>query len=221
MERPDQILRLKRGNWINSRNLQCAVLVRDASHSMSHERKAQDASTATNELIEELAHPTNKDGFILGVIDFDEEVTRTIEPQRVTSLGAVPAIRPGASTNLTAGLLGAEQLLDLAEASVTLRPEGTRFLPHLVILFSDGGHNEGPPPEEVAARLADRGVILVTIAFGTKAHKDRLRSLSSNGQCFRECRNGRELRAFFAQVGGTLAASVAAGKAFPTISLAD
>jgi Mg-chelatase subunit ChlD len=221
MDKPDHTQRLKRGSWINSRNLQCAIVVRDASGSMAHEKKALDASTATNELIEELAHPANKDGFILGVIDFDVEVTRTIVPQRATTLGAVPPIHPRAITNLTAGLLGAEELLDQAESSSTLRPEGTRFLPHLVILFSDGGHNEGPPPEDVAARLAARGVILVTIAFGSKAHKDRLKALSTNGQCFRECRNGRELRAFFAQVGGTLAASVAAGKAFPTVSLGD
>lgn len=45
------------------------VLVRDGSGSMSGQ-KAQDASSASLDLVAELAQPANKDGFVVGVVDF-------------------------------------------------------------------------------------------------------------------------------------------------------
>ncbi|MEM6914923.1 MAG: vWA domain-containing protein [Verrucomicrobiota bacterium] len=222
MQKPDQNQRMKRGNWINSRHLQCAVIARDASGSMSEENRARDASLATNELTEELAHPANKDGFVLGIVDFDVDVTQMVPMAKASVMGRVTDISPGQATNITAGLEKAEQLLEAAENDASLLPEGGRFLDHLVILFSDGGHNHGiQEPEEVAKRMADKGILVVTVAFGKYADKNRLKALSSKGQMFAECRTGQELRQFFAQVGGTLAATVAAGTSFADGFLAD
>lgn len=222
MKKPDFSQRISRGNWINSRHLQCAVVVRDASGSMSREGRAKEASQATTDLIEELSHPANKDGFLVGIVDFDTAVTNSIPVTKATAMEAVEHIRPGRSTNITAGLEEAEQLLSQVDGDPSLLPEGGRFLSHVVILFSDGGHNHGSvPPEEVAGRLADKGIQLVSVAFGERADKDRLKALSSRGQLFAECRTGAELRQFFAQVGGTLAASVATGTSFAEQFLSD
>jgi uncharacterized protein YegL len=81
----------------------------------------------------------------------------------------------------------------------------------LVLLFSDGCHNTGPSPEPAAARLRAAGATVVSVAYGTDADEDLLRRLATSPQHFFRCKDGKELRAFFAAVGATLSASVPRG----------
>ena len=60
---------LRRPKWICSLVKQIVILIRDGSPSMQG-KKAKDAQAATGNLVEELALPQNKNGFICAVVDF-------------------------------------------------------------------------------------------------------------------------------------------------------
>ncbi len=197
---------VQRPQWLTKNFKQLAVLVRDCSPSMSG-RKADDASIASRELTEELASPLNRDGFQLAVVDFSSsaEVVNPVRP--ATELTSqVSEIRVhGGSTNFTAGLEAALHLLRTGESSEEqmLRP--------VVVAFTDGHHNSGPMPNDVAEQvkqLAD----LVTVAFGDDADEGLLKKLATSPQHFYRCRNGAELRAFFAAVGRTITGSLQQGR---------
>jgi len=203
---------LRRPNWICKNVKQIVILVRDASGSMSGTPAAQ-ASTATLDLVGELANPSNKDGFIIAIVDFAENAVTVHDLTRASDLnGKVTPLQIGRSmlggtTNLTAGIETANGILGKAR-----RPDqaGTAYLRPVVIAFTDGGHNQGPAPHDAANRLkaiAD----LVTVAFGDSADEALMRDLACTPQHFYRCSNGRELRQFLAAMGATMTATMAAG----------
>jgi uncharacterized protein YegL len=193
---------VERPAWITAGTKQLAVLVRDCSPSTSGQ-KARDASEAGRELATELANPMNHDGFDVAVVDFARAAKLAND---VTPAGTlVSTLRPiavhGGSTNLTAGL-------EIAR-DVIRRPEfqDESHLRPVVVAFTDGCHNTGPHPRDIAAevkQLAD----LVTVAFGEDADEALLRDQATSPQHFYRCRNGGELRTFFAAVGRTLTVSL-------------
>lgn len=198
---------LRRPSWICRNVRQNVVLVRDTSGSMSGQ-KAKDASAASLDLVNELAQPVNKDGFSVAVVDFAES-SKIVHPlEKATELdGKVTPISLGGTTNITAGLNHALKVLEDAEATgdnkvVYLRP--------VVICFTDGCHNTGPEPHEVANRIKLNGD-LVTVAFGSDADESLMHDLASSPQHFYRCSNGRQLRSFLAAVGATMTATMAAG----------
>jgi uncharacterized protein YegL len=84
-----------------------------------------------------------------------------------------------------------------------------QYLRPVVLIFTDGCHNTGPGPKDVADRLKQKADF-VTVAFGSDADEALLRSLASTPQHFYRCANGRELRQFLAAVGATMTATMAA-----------
>jgi Ca-activated chloride channel family protein len=54
-----------------------------------------------------------------------------------------------------------------AQTQLTPVPEGT-YLPHIIVLLTDGASNTGPLPLDAAQQAADRGVRVYTIGFGTE-----------------------------------------------------
>jgi len=192
---------VRRPNWVNSNTRQKAVLVRDASGSMLGQ-KAADASAASRDLVQELAAPSNKDGFLVAVIDFSGNA-RVVNPlEKATVLAErVAPIQPTSSTNFTAGLQAALDILQQGPPE-----EGIHYLRPVVIGFTDGQHNVGADPHEVAGALKEKAD-LVTVAFGTDANETLLRELATSPQHFYRCASGRELRSFLAAVGATLTAT--------------
>lgn len=61
-----------------------------------------------------------------------------------------------------------------------------RWAVRVMVLMTDGVHNEGQPPEWIVNRLKDNGVMLFTITFGDGADQQRMRDLaaSCNGEQF-------------------------------------
>jgi Ca-activated chloride channel family protein len=56
---------------------------------------------------------------------------------------------------------------DLSGASTgEVKPAG-EFVPHIIVLLTDGASNAGPPPLAAAAQAVERGVRIYTIGFGT------------------------------------------------------
>lgn len=197
---------LHRPAWISSQAGQRCVLVRDGSGSMKG-KKAEDAREASEDLVAELALPTNKDGFEVGVIDFSNSARVANDLQKATELdGRVAPLRVRGRTNVTAGL---RRALSMVEAS-PLDPEKSYLRP-VVILFTDGCHNKGASPEKVAARLREKAD-LVTVAFGSDADEVLLTEIATSPQHFYRCKDGTELRAFLAAVGKTMTATMAAGE---------
>jgi uncharacterized protein YegL len=179
-------------------------------------QKAQDASAASLDLVAELAQPVNKDGFVVGVVDFATTSHVVHVLTRATELnGKVAPLSVGSgllglfggSTNVTAGLEDARRMLDEADQA---GGEGVHYLRPVTVVFSDGQHNTGPGPKDVADRLKQKADV-VAVAFGGDADEALLRSIASSPQHFYRCANGRELRKFLAAVGATMTATMAVG----------
>jgi uncharacterized protein YegL len=210
--KPTTIIRsgLRRPNWLCRNVKQTVVLVRDSSSSMCG-NKAREASAANSDLVSELAQPVNKDGFNVAMVDFStkSEIVHKLQP--ATTLDGrvcqISAGRLGGNTSITAGLEDASAVLKKAEMETE---EGIVQLRPVIILFSDGHHNCGPPPHGIADRLKGKAD-LVTVAFGGDADEGLLRDLASTPQHFYRCSSGRELRAFLAAVGATMTATMSAG----------
>jgi len=197
---------------INSKCHQRVVVIRDASGSM-HGDKEREASEATQAICQELALPVNKDAFWLAVVDFAEEAGVVHELEKATTLaghlGPLEAGKFGATTNITAGINLACHILE--RASGASEGDWIRYLKPTCLLFSDGGHNEGPSPIPVAERLKAMADV-VSVAFGDDADEKTLQQIATSDQHFVRCASGAELRRFFAQVGATLTQTMAAGR---------
>ena len=199
---------LQRPKWICRNVKQNVVLVRDASESMRGQ-KAKDASSASVELVAALAEPANKDGFNVAVVDFSSRSGIVHRLEKATTLnGKVTPISVQGNTNTTAGLQDALSILEKASRE---SQDGVTYLRPVVIASSDGGHNEGPGPQQVANRLKEIADV-VTVAFGSDADEGLMRSLASTSQHFYRCSSGRELRKFLAAVGATITATMTTGR---------
>jgi len=202
---------LRRPNWICRNVRQNVVIIRDKSSSMSG-KKTKDASNACLDLVAELAEPTNKDGFYVGVVDFASNSKVVHDLVKATTLhGVVDSLSlgiSGGSTNITAGL---EDALSILEKAKKQNYENLTYLRPVGIIFTDGCHNKGPEPHKIANRLKSIAD-LVTVAFGSDADEGLMRSLATSPQHFYRCSTGRELRTFLAAVGATMTATLAVGK---------
>ncbi len=200
---------LKRPDVINSKTKQRVVLVRDISVSMNDDNKAIEANMAINGFLSELAQPENKDGFYVAVVDYSKNAKVVSDFTKATDLvNQLADIKTLDCTNITAGLALTGDLLSQAPNPI----EGKeRFLKPVVVLFTDGEHNTGEMPYGEAAQLK-KTADLVTVAFGLDADLDLLRELANSTEhCYR-CGDGRDLRAFLAAVGETLASSIQLGQ---------
>lgn len=196
-----------RPNWICSEGCQLAVLVRDKSGSMKGQ-KARDASAASLELVRVLADPINKDGFYVACVDFSETAEIVHVAEKASALVShMEELKPGllaGSTNITDGLVKANNIIAGFSPTDSRKP-----LQPVVVLFSDGGHNEGPRPDSVA-RATKTNADLICVAFGDNADEDDLKSWASP-QMFTRCSSGSDLRRFFATVAATMQATRARG----------
>jgi uncharacterized protein YegL len=182
---------------------QLAILVRDASSSMSGE-KAREADAASRTLAAELAAPASGGAFTIAVIDFSTSVSNVQPPEAANTLvGHLAPLTASGSTNVADALSEAERIARNAPADLAAsRP--------VVLLFSDGRPNCGGDARTVAASLRSVADV-VTVAFGSDADEAFLREIASSPAHAYRCRDGRELRKFFAAVGATLTRSIAAG----------
>jgi Mg-chelatase subunit ChlD len=106
------------------------------------------------------AEQNNPDNEIaIGAFDQAGQVVSPFVPARVPELPSrIRGITTGSSTNITAGLLVAETLF----ASVPPASE------RMVLLLTDGVHNVGPDPYDVADRLKQANVRIETIGIANE-----------------------------------------------------
>ena len=201
------IVGLKRPAWVSSNTRQDVILMRDASGSMQGQ-KADDATAACHDLVLELADPINKNAFHVGVIDFSDTASVVHPLAEATSLeSSLSPISVTSNTNITAAI---REAIHMLQASASVKMEGVRFVPPVALLFSDGCHNVGQGPTDVADELK-QSATFVTVAFGDDADENLLKSLATTPQHFYRCKNGRELRQFLPAFGNTLSIGLQTG----------
>jgi len=174
-------------------------------------QKAKDASQACFQLARELANHANKDGFWGAVIDFAGSAR--IKHDLVSAVDLAQNLRPistslfSGGTNITAGLELANQL---CKKTPDNGQKDVRWLRPVVILFSDGCHNRGPKPDVISKEI-HKTADVVTVAYGSDADINLLRNLATSPQHHYQCKDGSDLRQFFAAVGASMTASLASG----------
>lgn len=188
------------------RSEQDVILVVDGSGSVAPIQ--QEIGQAVRDLVGELALPANKDAFWLWAIAFDDMAVEILPHTKASQ--ALPLL---ANFEPCDGRGGSTSYGSAAEAVKNKLVEIKGIYPNhikpVVLLFGDGGETENAPDKVTAAwqdvgKLAD--VISVGYRGGSGLFEDFMRSLTSAG-CFQVVSNGRELRAFLADVGRTITRS--------------
>lgn len=201
---------VRRPTFLTSKSAQFVAIARDASPSMAGQ-KAEDATRACVELVDELAKPDNKGGFSVGIVDFADSANVVNPSTSAADLtGRIVPIDTGcgSSTNIADALRLSLQMVDDAQQ---IGDRGRIQLRPVVILFSDGQANSGGDPRALAGDLK-KVADVVSVAFGSDADEAMLKAIATSVQHFYRCRNGRELRVFLANVGKTLTATMTQGK---------
>ncbi len=187
---------------------QVAVLTLDTSLSMDGD-KAKDAIAAASGLITALAGPENRGCFYAGIIGFATQAKVVAPLTAATALADhIPGLEPSGSTNVTAALAEARKMIVTGKAMLGENPGSSR---PVVVLLSDGVHNVGVPPQAEATALKAEADV-VTVAFGPDADEALLTQIATSPDHFYRCKDGAELRKFFAAVGTTLSQSIARGR---------
>lgn len=203
---------------------QAVFMLADNSYSMQGE-KAKAATQGVRDMITE-AQTKGPPGlersyFTLALIPFsgtaqvypgcDMTPVRLIDPLTIEILGN------GGGTSISAALQLALDRLKPYMQSLQEHPEHAEHPLPLVLLYSDGGHNTGAPPQPVAAdiknlKLDGEPVVIVCagVAVG-KGHPDEttLREIASP-ECYFSVTEAGMLARFLAQVGSSGLSSAAA-----------
>jgi Ca-activated chloride channel family protein len=143
------------------------VLVNDVSGSMRADDVEPDRLTAAVDSAKVLAE-TTPDNFRLGLVTFSDYAQQLVAPttDREAVTGALEGMVADGGTAMGDGLARG---LEAAQALVpTQDGRGTRKLPAIMVLLSDGSNTLGAnDPLDVAAKARAAGVPIYAIALGT------------------------------------------------------
>lgn len=181
---------------------QLAILIIDTSGSMSG-GKIDEANAAAVGLKQKLAEPETNGAFAIAEVTYAETARVLVKAKLASAVDdfELTATVVNEFTNITAGLEEAMKLIELP-------PIGPgNWLRPIFVLLTDGGHNRGKEPYETAMALKSRADLL-GIGFGADADMPALRRLATSPQHAFHCKDGADLRRFFAQIGATLSRSI-------------
>ena len=188
------------------RRRQLAVIVMDTSESMQ-DGKIDAANAAAIDLNQQLKKPENKGVFVTAYLAYAETAQVVIVPRHSAQVNdhEFTAAVVKERTNITAGLKKALEILE--------RPaiEQANWLRPVVVLLTDGDHNEGPKPDAVAATLKTKAD-LIAVGFGANANMTLLRALATSPKHASHAKDGADLRRLFTDVGATMSRSIQSGQ---------
>lgn len=187
-------------NGVASNVKQHTVIVSDISSSMSGP-KIDESNAARGGFLSALADPANKDGFLVSVIDFNDAAHRLTLAEPATTIQIAPS-SAGGGTSFEAALN--EAVAVITEFSTRPNPDGWHYLRPVTVFMSDGQSSASDETISAMHELSD----VTAIAFGSDAHQDMLKRISSTGEVHVIGTNGHELRQFLAQVGETMSQSI-------------
>jgi Ca-activated chloride channel family protein len=102
--------------------------------------------------------PTNDRGLL-------EDAILNLNPARRTAIGSAILRSLDAISEIDSSVAPGDTG-NLPEGSFTPMPEG-EYVPHIIVLLTDGASNAGPSPISAAQQASERGVRVYTIGFGT------------------------------------------------------
>ena len=102
--------------------------------------------------------PTNDRGLL-------EDAILNLNPARRTAIGSAILRSLDAISEIDNSVAPGDTG-NLPEGSFTPMPEG-EYVPHIIVLLTDGASNAGPSPISAAQQASERGVRVYTIGFGT------------------------------------------------------
>lgn len=124
---------------------------------------------------------SQKAGTRFGLVAFAgfAELIQTPIDNQETLRDAIMSLSTGRRTAIGSGIL--KSIDAIAEADPGVAPSVTwdsnvtppeplpkgAYVPHIIVLLTDGASNAGPRPVEAAQQAADRGIRVYTIGFGT------------------------------------------------------
>ena len=148
--------------------------------------------------------------FVLIRFDDQAEIVCNVKPVREIDPKSIEIRGDGGMTNIRHALELAYDGLDrYFRAKVDQHPERNEHPLPLVLLFSDGHHNAGGYPEEVAQRIKglniDGDPVIIACAGvatdGSDQPDERLLQAIASQGCYKQVRDTRLLTAFLANVG--------------------
>lgn len=107
----------------------------------------------------ELVQPPTNDRSAL------EDAILNLNPARRTAIGSAILRSLDAISELDVNVAPGDTG-NIPEGAFTPVPEG-EYVPHIIVLLTDGASNAGPSPLSAAIQAAERGVRVYTIGFGT------------------------------------------------------
>ncbi|KAA1259058.1 von Willebrand factor type A domain protein [Rubripirellula obstinata] len=172
------------------------VLVVDRSGSMAGQ-KFNELVNAINIFIATLSStPVDEQ---VGLSSYNDTASEDVElTGDLTEISeAMAALPVGGFTSISRGMQAGSNLMD--------RSRSPEFVERTLIVMTDGRHNRGPEPAAVATTLADDGVIIHTITFGTDADRPRMIDVANigGGRHF-HADNGDQLAEIYREIALTL-----------------
>ncbi|MGV3484561.1 MAG: VWA domain-containing protein [Planctomycetaceae bacterium] len=168
------------------------VLVVDRSGSMQG-TKFSDLRNAINVFVNTLSQ-TPVEEFV-GLASYSDTSTADVPlTQNLSLVGNAFRVMP------VAGLTSISGGMDAGES--VFRTAGPRpYVEKTMIVMTDGNHNRGQEPRNVAVRLADDGVVIHTITFGSDADLVRMQEVAqiAGGRHF-HASNGLELQNIYREI---------------------
>ena len=172
------------------------VLVVDRSGSMEGTKfdKLQDAIAVFVDTLE--ATPVDEK---VGLASYNESATEDIE-----LTNDLESITEGLSRLSIAGRTSISRGMK-AGAAIIRRGRNADFTERTLIVMTDGLHNSGPEPRDVALLLADEHIQIHTITFGDGADQARMKEVASiGGGRHYHALNAAELMAAYREIALTL-----------------
>lgn len=174
-----------------------AVLVLDRSGSMGGQ-SLTDAKNAAisflNQMNLTVDHVAVASFASSGTAQLNSQMTRTL----ATATSAINGLSAGGSTDIASGLVSAEEEFASVRRQATNAP--------VIILLSDGYHNETPASslQDVATRIKNTGVRIITIGLGTQVNEDQLRNIASSDTDYYYAPDSSKLAAIYQTIAPTL-----------------
>lgn len=124
-----------------------------------------------------------------------EDVQLTGNLQQISD--AMQSLPVGGFTSISRGMDAGKSIMD--------QSRGQEFVERTMIVMTDGRHNRGAEPRGVARDLADDGVTIHTITFGSDADEPRMEEVAEigGGRHF-HADNGLELEQVYREIALTL-----------------
>ncbi|MGE5376597.1 MAG: VWA domain-containing protein [Bacteroidota bacterium] len=191
-------------------NKATVIMAIDVSRSMCSNDIKPNRLEAAKKAAESFIHSKIK-GRQIGIVAF-AGFAELIQPStdNVRSLdAAVESLAPARRTAIGSAILRSIDAIaevdnrvkpsDISQAADTPPPPAQQYVPHIIVLLTDGASNAGPFPLTAAQQAAARGIRVYTIGFGTNSNN----SIMDCGAQFQEgAFDGGGLGFGFGQGGG-------------------